>query len=131
MILMQVPCRCCTVTRADSSYFWDFTEHYDRLSVPARYVNGCIQAQKINTISGMNIRWFYVSASEVGYFTAILLRKERVQLLQSNIVKYPTTEMGRNLLVANVGPIFASRWIVIVLICLMPLTILIMIKVIM
>ncbi|KAG1948222.1 tyrosyl-DNA phosphodiesterase 2 isoform X2 [Pimephales promelas] len=45
----------------------------------------------------------FLQASEVGYFTAILLRKERVQLLQSNIVKYPTTEMGRNLLVANVS----------------------------
>ncbi|XP_026084082.1 tyrosyl-DNA phosphodiesterase 2 isoform X2 [Carassius auratus] len=43
-----------------------------------------------------------LQGSEDGYFTAILLRKDRVQLLQSNIVKYPTTEMGRNLLIAHV-----------------------------
>ncbi|XP_056126839.1 tyrosyl-DNA phosphodiesterase 2 isoform X2 [Rhinichthys klamathensis goyatoka] len=45
----------------------------------------------------------FLQASEEGYFTGILLRKERVQFLQSSIVKYPTTEMGRNLLVANVS----------------------------
>ncbi|XP_026084075.1 tyrosyl-DNA phosphodiesterase 2 isoform X1 [Carassius auratus] len=44
-----------------------------------------------------------LQGSEDGYFTAILLRKDRVQLLQSNIVKYPTTEMGRNLLIAHVS----------------------------
>uniref|UniRef100_A0A9J7XR72 Tyrosyl-DNA phosphodiesterase 2 n=1 Tax=Cyprinus carpio carpio TaxID=630221 RepID=A0A9J7XR72_CYPCA len=44
---------------------------------------------------------FGVLGSEDGYFTGILLRKDRVQFLQSNIVKYPTTEMGRNLLIAH------------------------------
>ncbi|XP_073703234.1 tyrosyl-DNA phosphodiesterase 2 [Garra rufa] len=45
----------------------------------------------------------FLQGSEDGYFTAILIRKDRVQFLQSNIVKYPTTEMGRNLLIANVS----------------------------
>ncbi|XP_030639000.1 tyrosyl-DNA phosphodiesterase 2 [Chanos chanos] len=43
-----------------------------------------------------------LTGADEGYFTGMLLRKSRVQLLQSNIVKYPTTEMGRNLLIANV-----------------------------
>ncbi|XP_042597347.1 tyrosyl-DNA phosphodiesterase 2 [Cyprinus carpio] len=43
----------------------------------------------------------FLQGSEDGYFTGILLRKDRVQFLQSNIVKYPTTEMGRNLLIAH------------------------------
>ncbi|XP_043115990.1 tyrosyl-DNA phosphodiesterase 2-like [Puntigrus tetrazona] len=45
----------------------------------------------------------FIQGSEDGYFTAILLRKDRVQFLESNIVKYPTTEMGRNLQIANVS----------------------------
>ncbi|XP_052433497.1 tyrosyl-DNA phosphodiesterase 2 isoform X1 [Carassius gibelio] len=45
----------------------------------------------------------FLQGSEDGYFTGILLRKDRVQFLQSNIVKYPTTEMGRNLLIAHVS----------------------------
>ncbi|XP_067304331.1 tyrosyl-DNA phosphodiesterase 2 [Pseudorasbora parva] len=45
----------------------------------------------------------FLQASEEGYFTGILLKKDRVQFIQSNIVKYPTTEMGRNLLIANVS----------------------------
>ncbi len=57
----------------------------------------------VNSVSGMSFRSFCVSGSEDGYFTGILLRKDRVQFLQSNIVKYPTTEMDRNLLIAHVG----------------------------
>ncbi|XP_046895998.1 tyrosyl-DNA phosphodiesterase 2 isoform X2 [Hypomesus transpacificus] len=38
-----------------------------------------------------------------GYFTAILLRKSRLQLLDSSIVKYPNTKMQRNLLMAHVS----------------------------
>ncbi|XP_005158360.1 tyrosyl-DNA phosphodiesterase 2 [Danio rerio] len=45
----------------------------------------------------------FLEGSEDGYFCGILLRKERVQCIQSNIVKYPTTEQGRNLLIANVS----------------------------
>ncbi|XP_072536188.1 tyrosyl-DNA phosphodiesterase 2 isoform X2 [Salminus brasiliensis] len=43
----------------------------------------------------------FLQGSDSGYFTGILLRKSRVELLQSNIVNYPTTEMGRNLLMAT------------------------------
>uniref|UniRef100_A0A4W5NH77 Tyrosyl-DNA phosphodiesterase 2 n=1 Tax=Hucho hucho TaxID=62062 RepID=A0A4W5NH77_9TELE len=41
--------------------------------------------------------------SDRSFFTAILLRKSRVQLLESSIVNYPTTEMRRNLLMAHVS----------------------------
>ncbi|XP_020353584.1 tyrosyl-DNA phosphodiesterase 2 isoform X2 [Oncorhynchus kisutch] len=41
--------------------------------------------------------------SDRSYFTVILLRKSRVQLLESSIVNYPTTEMRRNLLMAHVS----------------------------
>ncbi|XP_029592603.1 tyrosyl-DNA phosphodiesterase 2 [Salmo trutta] len=41
--------------------------------------------------------------SDRSYFTAILLRKSRVQLLGSSLVNYPTTEMRRNLLMAHVS----------------------------
>ena len=43
-----------------------------------------------------------VSGGEDGYFTGIMLKKSRVKLLESNIVPYPTTQMMRNLLVAQV-----------------------------
>ncbi|XP_036416475.1 tyrosyl-DNA phosphodiesterase 2 [Colossoma macropomum] len=43
----------------------------------------------------------FLEGSDSGYFTAILLRRSRVELLESNIVKYPTTEMTRNLLMAT------------------------------
>ena len=42
-----------------------------------------------------------------GYFTGILLLKARVKLLQSSVVNYPTTEMSRNLLMAQVGPVIS------------------------
>lgn len=41
--------------------------------------------------------------SDDGYFTGILLRRCRIELVQNNIVNYPTTEMGRNLLMAEVS----------------------------
>uniref|UniRef100_A0A4W5N6R3 Tyrosyl-DNA phosphodiesterase 2 n=1 Tax=Hucho hucho TaxID=62062 RepID=A0A4W5N6R3_9TELE len=44
-----------------------------------------------------------LAGSDRSYFTAILLRKSRVQLLESSIVNYPTTEMRRNLLMAHVS----------------------------
>ncbi|XP_036394989.1 tyrosyl-DNA phosphodiesterase 2 [Megalops cyprinoides] len=44
----------------------------------------------------------FLRGKESGYFTGIMLRKSRVQLLQKDIVNYPTTEMGRNLLMAQV-----------------------------
>ncbi|XP_046702974.1 tyrosyl-DNA phosphodiesterase 2 [Silurus meridionalis] len=45
----------------------------------------------------------FLLGNEDGYFTGILLRRCRIELVQSNIVKYPTTEMGRNLLIAEVN----------------------------
>uniref|UniRef100_A0A3P8XVZ4 Tyrosyl-DNA phosphodiesterase 2 n=1 Tax=Esox lucius TaxID=8010 RepID=A0A3P8XVZ4_ESOLU len=39
--------------------------------------------------------------NDKSYFTAILLRKSRVQLLGSSIVNYPNTKMRRNLLVVS------------------------------
>uniref|UniRef100_A0A8B9H1S7 Tyrosyl-DNA phosphodiesterase 2 n=1 Tax=Astyanax mexicanus TaxID=7994 RepID=A0A8B9H1S7_ASTMX len=43
----------------------------------------------------------FLPGSDSGYFTAILLRRSRVELLQSSIVNFPTTEMGRNLVMAT------------------------------
>ncbi|XP_053349566.1 tyrosyl-DNA phosphodiesterase 2 [Clarias gariepinus] len=45
----------------------------------------------------------FLEGSNDGYFTAILLRRCRINLVQNSIVKYPTTEMGRNLLMAEVN----------------------------
>lgn len=42
-----------------------------------------------------------LQGNKKGYFTVILLRKSRVQLLESSIVNYPTTNMQRNLLIAH------------------------------
>ncbi|XP_077405114.1 tyrosyl-DNA phosphodiesterase 2 isoform X1 [Vanacampus margaritifer] len=42
------------------------------------------------------------AGSEDGYFTGMMLKKTRVKLLESQIVAYPTTQMMRNLLVAQV-----------------------------
>ncbi|MBN3295344.1 TYDP2 phosphodiesterase, partial [Amia calva] len=43
-----------------------------------------------------------IEGNTKGYFTGIMLKTSRVTLLKSEIVKYPTTEMGRNLLMAQV-----------------------------
>ncbi|XP_026769283.3 tyrosyl-DNA phosphodiesterase 2 [Pangasianodon hypophthalmus] len=45
----------------------------------------------------------FLQGSDDGYFTGILLRRCRTELVQSNTVNYPTTEMGRNLLMAEVN----------------------------
>ncbi|KAF5905716.1 tyrosyl-DNA phosphodiesterase 2-like isoform X1 [Clarias magur] len=45
----------------------------------------------------------FLQGSNDGYFTGILLRRCRINLVQNSIVKYPTTEMGRNLLMAEVN----------------------------
>ncbi|XP_051526830.1 tyrosyl-DNA phosphodiesterase 2-like isoform X2 [Myxocyprinus asiaticus] len=44
----------------------------------------------------------FVEGSSDGYFTGIMLKKSRVKLLESEIICYPTTQMMRNLLVAQV-----------------------------
>lgn len=42
------------------------------------------------------------AGGEEGYFTGMMLKKSRVKFLESEIVTYPTTQMMRNLLVAQV-----------------------------
>ncbi|KAJ8267583.1 hypothetical protein COCON_G00127550 [Conger conger] len=44
-----------------------------------------------------------IEGNEDGYFTGIMLKKSRVKLLKSEIISYPTTQMMRNLLVAQVS----------------------------
>lgn len=44
----------------------------------------------------------YCPGGDEGYFTGMMLKKTRVKLLESEIVTYPTTQMMRNLLVAQV-----------------------------
>ncbi|ROK35773.1 Tyrosyl-DNA phosphodiesterase 2 [Anabarilius grahami] len=48
------------------------------------------------------VSYLFVEGSDDGYFTAIMLKKSRVKLLESEIICYPTTQMLRNLLVAQV-----------------------------
>ncbi|CAM4632971.1 unnamed protein product [Leuciscus chuanchicus] len=47
------------------------------------------------------VSYLFVEGSDDGYFTAIMLKKSRVKLLESEIISYPTTQMLRNLLVAQ------------------------------
>lgn len=55
-------------------------------------------------------RWWFLfltlnrclTAGEEGYFTGMMLKRSRVKFLESEIVAYPTTQMMRNLLVAQV-----------------------------
>jgi len=49
-----------------------------------------------------------IKGSDDGYFTAIMLKKSRLKLLESEIISYPTTQMLRNLLVAQVSLWFIS-----------------------
>ncbi|XP_067267143.1 tyrosyl-DNA phosphodiesterase 2 [Chanodichthys erythropterus] len=48
------------------------------------------------------VSYLFVEGNDDGYFTAIMLKKSRVKLLESEIICYPTTQMLRNLLVAQV-----------------------------
>lgn len=48
------------------------------------------------------VSYLFVEGSDDGYFTAIMLKKSRVKLVESEIICYPTTQMLRNLLVAQV-----------------------------
>lgn len=52
----------------------------------------------------MNLSSFplFRPGGDEGYFTGMMLKKSRVKLLESEIVTYPTTQMMRNLLVAQV-----------------------------
>ncbi|XP_045908078.1 tyrosyl-DNA phosphodiesterase 2-like [Micropterus dolomieu] len=47
-------------------------------------------------------KYNFIEGGTINYFTGILLKKSRITLLDSEIVAYPTTQMQRNLLVAQV-----------------------------
>ncbi|XP_071401335.1 tyrosyl-DNA phosphodiesterase 2-like [Centroberyx affinis] len=49
------------------------------------------------------VSYTLIEGGEDGYFTGMMLKKSRVKLLKSEIVTYPTTQMMRNLLVAQVN----------------------------
>ncbi|KAM6899554.1 tyrosyl-DNA phosphodiesterase 2 [Xenentodon cancila] len=47
------------------------------------------------------VSYLIIEGGEDGYFTGMMLKKSRVKFLESEIVAYPTTQMMRNLLVAQ------------------------------
>ncbi|CAG11154.1 unnamed protein product, partial [Tetraodon nigroviridis] len=48
------------------------------------------------------VSYLIIEGGDEGYFTGMMLKKTRVKLLESEVVAYPTTQMMRNLLVAQV-----------------------------
>ncbi|XP_031606065.2 tyrosyl-DNA phosphodiesterase 2-like [Oreochromis aureus] len=48
------------------------------------------------------VSYLMIEGGEKGYFTGMLLKKSRVKFVESEIVAYRTTQMNRNLLVAQV-----------------------------
>ncbi|XP_010866004.1 tyrosyl-DNA phosphodiesterase 2 [Esox lucius] len=48
------------------------------------------------------VSYTIIEGGEEGYFTGLMLKKSRVKLLKSEIVSFPSTQMMRNLLVAQV-----------------------------
>lgn len=48
------------------------------------------------------VSYLIIEGGEEGYFTGMMLKRSRVKLLETNIVPFPTTQMLRNLLVAQV-----------------------------
>ncbi|XP_065326939.1 tyrosyl-DNA phosphodiesterase 2-like [Pelmatolapia mariae] len=48
------------------------------------------------------VSYLMIEGGEKGYFTGMLLKKSRVKFVESEIVPYRTTQMNRNLLVAQV-----------------------------
>uniref|UniRef100_A0A8C6S4C1 Tyrosyl-DNA phosphodiesterase 2 n=1 Tax=Neogobius melanostomus TaxID=47308 RepID=A0A8C6S4C1_9GOBI len=55
-----------------------------------------VQYLKKNAVS-----YLIIEGGKEGYFTGMMLKRSRVELLEKNIVPYPTTTMLRNLLVAQ------------------------------
>ncbi|KAL0961725.1 hypothetical protein UPYG_G00330900 [Umbra pygmaea] len=49
------------------------------------------------------VSYTIITGGEEGYFTGLMLKKSRVKVLKSETVSYPTTQMMRNLLVAQVS----------------------------
>ncbi|XP_063755865.1 tyrosyl-DNA phosphodiesterase 2 isoform X2 [Eleginops maclovinus] len=48
------------------------------------------------------VSYLFIEGGEEGYFTGMMLKKSRVKFVESEIVTFPTTQMMRNLLVAQV-----------------------------
>ncbi|XP_041740106.1 tyrosyl-DNA phosphodiesterase 2 isoform X2 [Coregonus clupeaformis] len=48
------------------------------------------------------VSYTIIEGGKEGYFTGLMLKKSRVKLLNSDVISYPTTQMMRNLLVAEV-----------------------------
>ncbi|XP_043993861.1 tyrosyl-DNA phosphodiesterase 2 [Gambusia affinis] len=48
------------------------------------------------------VSYLIIEGGEEAYFTGMMLKKSRIKFLESEIVTYPTTQMMRNLLVAQV-----------------------------
>ncbi|CAJ1083485.1 tyrosyl-DNA phosphodiesterase 2 [Xyrichtys novacula] len=48
------------------------------------------------------VSYLLIEGGEEGYFTGIMLKRSRVKFTESEIVTYPTTQMMRNLLIAQV-----------------------------
>ncbi|KAM8767813.1 tyrosyl-DNA phosphodiesterase 2 [Acanthopagrus latus] len=48
------------------------------------------------------VSYLIIEGGEEGYFTGIMLKKSRVKFRESEIIPYPTTQMMRNLLIAQV-----------------------------
>ncbi len=83
------------------------------LYLPSVIQGSCINKQSIP----LNLCW---SGGEEGYFTGMMLKKSRVKFLESEIVTYPTTQMMRNLLVAQVCAHTAVQ--ILTIMCLIQLT---------
>ncbi|XP_070702558.1 tyrosyl-DNA phosphodiesterase 2 [Pempheris klunzingeri] len=49
------------------------------------------------------VSYLIIEGGEEGYFTGMMLKKSRIGFMESEIVAYPTTQMMRNLLVAQVN----------------------------
>ncbi|XP_030644366.1 tyrosyl-DNA phosphodiesterase 2 [Chanos chanos] len=49
------------------------------------------------------VSYTFIEGGEDGYFTGLMLKKSRVKLLESQVISYPTTQMMRNLIVAQVS----------------------------
>ncbi|KAI4897801.1 hypothetical protein NFI96_021946 [Prochilodus magdalenae] len=48
------------------------------------------------------VSYLFIEGNEEGYFTGLMLKKSRVKLQSSEVISYPTTQMMRNLLCAQV-----------------------------
>ncbi|KAG9279668.1 tyrosyl-DNA phosphodiesterase 2 [Astyanax mexicanus] len=48
------------------------------------------------------VSYLFIEGNEEGYFTGLMLKKSRVKLQKSEIISFPTTQMMRNLLCAQV-----------------------------